>query len=269
MAAPNPTTDNNNDRKLVVNVPEDLLKSLRTTCAEKSNVSLLGRIQGKHPGLKALTAWARDNLHSSLVFLSLKANNLFEITFSSPEGRIHALTQTELTCDTSTISFSSWRPHFDAKTQQAKDQLDFPIWLQIVDLCQILREDTFLRTIGEHIGQVIAIDNSEAYRAKLFGPRIRILVKYITSLPHTVVLPRLDGDGVVEYSLEYSGLPQQCGRCRSMDHQVRYCPRKDTKFPRREPPLRTNQPLVPLEPQPTVEQTIETQGTEQQDPPQE
>lgn len=81
-----------NDRKLVVKVPEELLTSLRTSCAENANVSLLGRIQGKHPGLKALTAWARDTLHPSLAFLSLKANNLFEITFSTPEGRIHALT---------------------------------------------------------------------------------------------------------------------------------------------------------------------------------
>ena len=82
------------EKKLVVNIPEELLKALRSSCTEKSNVALLGRIQGKHPGLKALTAWARDTLHPSLVFLSLKANNLFEITFKTPEGRIHALTQT-------------------------------------------------------------------------------------------------------------------------------------------------------------------------------
>jgi len=108
--------------------------------------------------------------------------------------------------------------------------LDFPIWLQIVDFCQILREETFLRTIKEHIGQVIAIDNFEAYRAKLFDPRIRILVKDLNNLLHTVVLPRLDGEGVVEYSLEYSGLPQQCGQCRSMDHQVRCGSRKNSKI---------------------------------------
>lgn len=159
------------DRKLVIKVPEKLLTSLRTSCAEKANVSLLGRIQGKHLGLKALIAWPRDTLHPSLAFLSLKANNLFEITFSTPEGRIHALTQTKLMCEATYISFSSWRPHFD-RTQQANDQLDFPVWLQIVDLSQILRDETFLRIMREHIGHVITIDNCEAYRAKLFGPRV-------------------------------------------------------------------------------------------------
>ena len=229
-------------RKVVVTVPEELLTSLRSSCVEKANVSLLGRIQGKHPGLKALTAWARDTLHPSLVCLSLKANHLFEITFNSPEGRIHALTQAELVCESASITFSSWRPHFDPRDQQASDQLDFPIWMQVVDLCQILRDEALLRTVGEHIGQVIAVDTSEAYRTKLFGPRVRLLVKNLDDLPLTAVLPRLDGEGVVEYNLEFSGLPNQCGRCRSRDHQVRYCPRKDYRMRRRDLPTKPNVP---------------------------
>ena len=213
-------------RKLIANIPEDILASLRSTCAAKAEVSLLGRIHGKHPGLKALTAWARDTLHSSLSFLSLKNNNLFEVTFSHPEGRIHALTQADLVCDTATIFFSSWRPHFDSKAPQAEESLDHPVWVQIVDLCQVLREEPFLKIIGEQIGQVVSIDNSEAYRSKLFGPRIRLLVQDLQRLPQTVVIPRLDGEGTVEYTLEYSGLPHQCGRCRGHDHLVRNCPKK-------------------------------------------
>lgn len=83
-----------------------------------------------------------------------------------------------------------------------------------MDLCQVLREDTFLHTIGAQIGQV----NSEAYKVKLFGPRIRLLVRNLHELPHTVVVPRLDGEGTVEYALEFSGLPNQCGRCHSREH---------------------------------------------------
>jgi hypothetical protein len=99
------------------------------------------------------------------------------------------LKQNELMCKSVVISFSSWKPHFNAKAQQANEQLDYPIWLQVVDLCQILRDETLLRTIGKHIGQVIAIDNSEAYRTKLFGPRIRLLVRDINNLPLILVLP--------------------------------------------------------------------------------
>ena len=239
-ATPHAAETQDDYRRLVVNIPEALLSALRSSCAAKAEVSLLGRIQGKHPGLKALTAWARETLHPTLALLSLKANNLFEVTFTSTEGRIHALTQTDLQCETATIAFSSWRPHYDSKTPQEADQLDYPIWVQIVDLCQVLRDETFLQTIGSQMGQVIAIDSSEAYRAKLFGPRIRILVKDLNTLPHTVVLPRLDGEGEVEYTLEYSGMPNQCGRCRSREHQVRHCPRKETKSRKREWPLKPN-----------------------------
>ena len=224
-------------RKLIAKIPAAVLATLRSTCAAKAEVSLLGRIHGKHPGLKALTAWARDTLHPSLSFLSLKTNNLFEVTFTHPEGRIHALTQADLVCESAAIFFSSWRPHFDSKA--AEESLDFPVWVQIADLCQVLREEPFLKLIGEQIGQVISIDNSEAYRSKLFGPRIRLLVRDINRLPQTVVIPRLDGEGTVEYHLEYSGLPHQCGRCRGHDHLVRNCPRKFPPVRKKEVPART------------------------------
>lgn len=223
---PRPENDVDAPRKLIANIPEEVLATLRSTCAAKAEVSLLGRIHGKHPGLKALMAWARDSLHPSLSMLSLKTNNLFEVTFSHPEGRTHALTQTYLVCDTAAIFFSSWRPHFDPQAPQAEESLDHPVWVQIVDLCHVLREESFLKLIGEQIGQVISIDNSEAYRAKLFGPRIRLLVQDIHQLPQKVVIPRLDGEGTVEYTLEFSGLPKQCGRCRAYDHLVRNCPKK-------------------------------------------
>jgi hypothetical protein len=99
--------------------------------------------------------------------------------------------------------------------------------MQIVDLCQILREEAFLRAIGEQLGQVITIDTSEAYKAKLLGPRIRLLVQDPNDLPQSIVIPRFDGEGEAEYELEFSGLPNQCGRCRARDHQVRNCPKID------------------------------------------
>ena len=216
-------------RKLVARIPEALLATLRSHCREKASVSLLGRIHGKHPGLKALTAWARETLHPTLSLLSLKSNNVFEVTFAKAEGRKHALNLTDLVCESAAIYFSSWRPHFDPRNPRAADKLDHPVWVQIVDLCQVLREDIpFLQTIGEQLGQVISIDNSDAYKAKLSGPRIRILVQDLTELPSTVEIPRLDGDGTLEYKLEFSGLPNQCGRCRSHEHQVRHCPKKES-----------------------------------------
>jgi hypothetical protein len=237
--------DRPDSRKVVVSIPDELLATLRSHCEAKTSVSLLGRIQGKHPGLKALTAWARDFLHTSLSLLSLKTNNIFEVTFEHPEGRVHALNQADLTCGTAAIFFSSWQPHFDARHPNDTDNLDHPVWMQIVDLCHVLREETFLRTIGEQIGQVISIDNSKAYKAKLFGPRIRLLIRDLDSLPNAVVLPRLNREGTVEYKLEFSGLPNQCGRCRSREHQVRHCPKREASHRHKSSAPKEHQPTHP------------------------
>lgn len=89
-------------------------------------LTILGRIQGKHPGLKALIARAWETLHPSLALLSFKAINLFEVTFNLSEGMIHVLTQADLTCETTTISFSNWWPHFDTKSPHAKKLARLP-----------------------------------------------------------------------------------------------------------------------------------------------
>lgn len=189
------------------------------------------------------------------------------------------MNQADLTCESAAIFFSSWRPHFDASASQGTEKLDHPVWMQVVNLCQVLRDDTFLHTIGEQIGQVISIDNSEAYRAKLFGPRIRLLVRDLDTLPHTVILPRLDGEGTIEYALEFSGLPNQCGRCRSREHQVRYCPRKEfagrhkptqrTHLRRQDPPARQEihtSPQQPPDPPLEFKEKVDEQGRDTPQP---
>lgn len=135
-------------RKVVIKIPKEQLASLGTKCDTKASVTLLGRIQGRHPGLQTLTTWAQKTLHPSLKLLLLKANNVFEVTFAQQERAIHALNQVDLMCEAAAIFFSSWRPHFDASTSQGTTNLDHPVWMQVVNLCQVLREEEFLRTIG-------------------------------------------------------------------------------------------------------------------------
>jgi hypothetical protein len=114
-----------------------------------------------------------------------------------------------------------------------------------------------------YIGKVIAVDNSEAYMAKLFGPRIRILVRDLKNLPQSVILPRLDEEGVVKYKVEYSGLPSQCGRCRSTEHIVRFCLKRDSKTRKETYQRRPNPPIIREEKQKgTALPEEDTQGIE-------
>lgn len=103
----NPHTPPDTSCKMVAKIPYTILETLQTSCAVKASISLLGRIQGKHPNFKALTTWAKETLRPSLTLLSLISNNVFKgrITFERPKRRIHALNQAELVCDSTTIFF--------------------------------------------------------------------------------------------------------------------------------------------------------------------
>ena len=95
----------------------------------------------------------------------------------------------------------------------------------------------------------------------------------LKTLPQAIVLPRLDGKGVVEYKLEYNGLPSQCGRCRSTKHLVRFCPKRDFKARRGHfqqkkfnPPKEAPPPSAPKESQIEEAAPPKAQPTEEEVP---
>lgn len=92
------------------------------------------------------------------------------------------------------------------------------------------------------------------------------MVRDLHTLPQMIVVPRLDGEGNVEYALEFSGLPNQCGRCRSHEHQVRHYPRKEHTRKRESKPTVTTTPSVPA--QVPSDMAPETQVTDREVSPQ-
>jgi hypothetical protein len=71
-----------------------------------------------------------------------------------------------------------------------------------------------------------------------------MLVRDLNTPPQNVVLPKLDGDGLIKYALEYNGLLNQCGRCRSTDLQVRHCPKREGTTKRIKPYYKAS--VVPI-----------------------
>lgn len=82
----------------------------------------------------------------------------------------------------------------------------------------------FLTEALSSVGEVLLVDETKAYIAKLSGPRARILVDNIDHLPMNIIIPRIGGSRTLEYGLEYSCFPSQCERCKSFDHLVSRCP---------------------------------------------
>lgn len=65
--------------------------------------------------------------------------------------------------------------------------------MQFMGLNRFLRKEEFLKALASQIGEVILIEDSESYRGKTAGPRIRILVQDLAALPNTVALTGSDG----------------------------------------------------------------------------
>lgn len=67
------------------------------------------------------------------------------------------------------------------------------------------RNQAFLRETFSSFTEVLVVDDTESYREKLSGPRVRILVEDINKLPEKILIPRLDWEGEILYDIEYSG----------------------------------------------------------------
>lgn len=189
-----PTTaqpsDSNPSSTVVANLSPQLLADLEATFACKAELMVIGYINGKCPGPRKLNAWASTWLHGSFVSMSMRPNNFFEVLFSQELGRAQTLTNINYTCDNLVISFAPWSPFFDAETETEwpDEKLKIALWVQIVGLPLPLQTKPFLIEALAIVGEVLLVDESEAYRAKMSRPRVRILTEDIDNLPRQKIL---------------------------------------------------------------------------------
>lgn len=100
--------------------------------------SVIGQVHGRNPGIKGLQVWCRDNLHQSLVEISMHRRGFFELEFAAPEGRQATLGQNYQGIDGLEISFSPWIPHFSPESSEDTRALLHPIWMQLMGLNRFL-----------------------------------------------------------------------------------------------------------------------------------
>jgi hypothetical protein len=183
-------------------------------------------------GMRSLTLWARAQLHRCFTSFTIRANNYLEIEFDDPLGRDQALEVQYYDMKGQMICILPWSPYFNYEEDYATSQSFTSLWVQIVDLSPFYRSKDFIQDFVSAFAEVISVDDMESYCTKIYGPRICIITTDVEKLPKTLTLPRYDGRGDVSYKLTYSGLPEQCGRCRSYNHTVSQC--KITSLPNQE-----------------------------------
>lgn len=201
-------------------IQEQKLHQLYETAAASS---LIGHIHGRNPGLRGLQAWCKENLHESLTEISMLGRGFFELEFSAPEGKQATLGQSFMGIAGLEVSFSPWIPHFSLGSLAATRELRHPIWIQMLGLNRYLRQEEFLRKLASQLGEVILVEDTESYKGKTAGPRIRALVQDPTSLPPFITLIGTDGSIKQKIKVLYTGLPNQCNRCRGIGHYAKEC----------------------------------------------
>lgn len=162
-----------------------------------SDYIVMGHVRGRSPGVRRLTTWARLALHKSFKHLTIRANNYFEVQFTRQEGVQTTLRERVYRMDTQNVTFTAWTPYFDPESHRNIEENKTPIWAQIVGLPPFHRNKTFLWETFNNFSEVLTVDETESYRAKLSGPRVRLLITDIDKLPRKILIPRLDMKGEV------------------------------------------------------------------------
>ncbi|KAG0590450.1 hypothetical protein KC19_1G100600 [Ceratodon purpureus] len=205
---------------LHINISPETIARIKERVEFTAKHALIGQIQGANPAQRDLQHWAEDNLPRSFDRLVVKGRGFFEVQFSTEDGRTEALSKTSYKYQGRPVTFKVWTPHFKPDDEVDKPQLKFPVWVQINELPMVFRTSDYLEEVVSHFAQVVMVEDSTEYRARFMGPRVRILTNNVDSLPKKITLPRWDGTGQETYVIEYSGLPEQCTRCRSFEHTV-------------------------------------------------
>jgi hypothetical protein len=81
--------------------------------------------------------------------------------------------------------------------------------------------------MANKIGEVLEIEAADSYIKRPAGPMITIELKDISKFPGYIRIPSMaegaETNNMIAQRILYSGLPNQCRKCRLFDHHARSC----------------------------------------------
>ena len=104
-------------------------------------------------------------------------------------------------------------------------ELKYLVWIQIQGLGKHLRNEKCLSILAAKLGKVLKVEILETYRVKTAGYRVKILRRSIHDLPTSMIIPGENLRESTEHGLLFSGLLDQCKRCRKFGHIAKHCDR--------------------------------------------
>jgi len=207
--------------------PKDLVLTMQENTTKKARRTIIGRNLRGRATFKTMLDCLKLHLLAPLVSVTLLTRGYFEILLEDEEGAKATRRLTAVEWSGLGLSFSQYISNFNASSQGAEAQLTHAIKVQFPDLHERFRNTKALTIMASKLREVLEIEATDSYIKRLAGPMITIELRDISKLLGYIRIPSMakeaETNDMVAQKIMYSGLPNQCRKCRRFGHHAQIC----------------------------------------------